>query len=170
MHKIFFGGHPPHSSQTCSHITSVWFSSCFGFHPINTVCLPTNFLFELQAEQNNASHQEKYFRELEPVMHYAFGGKTGKNNTILCNRTKNALGKPNRQGSTQVLNEFVCNLTHFLKKCGMLLESQRSDHCWLAAFEEQYGCLLHMMPSGIFTADVRTVCIYVEFMSHWFDA
>lgn len=171
MHKIVFGGCPPHSSQRCSHITSVWFSSCFGFHPINTVCLPTNFLFELQAEQNNASHREKYFRELEPVMHYAFGGKPEKKtDTILCNRTKNAVGKPKRQDSTQVLNEFVCSLTHFLKKCGMLLESQRSDHCWLAAFEEQYGFLPHMMPSVIFSADVCTVCIYVEFMSHWFDA
>lgn len=98
------------------------------------------------------------------------GENREKNNTILCNRTKNAVGKPKRQGSTQVLNEFVCSLTHFLKKCGMLLESQRSDHCWLAAFEEQYGCLPHMMPSMIFTADVCTVCIYVEFMSHWFDA
>lgn len=111
-------------------------------------------------------------------MHYAFGGENEKknnNNIILCNRTKNAVGKPNRQGSTQVLNEFVFSLSHFLKKCGMfffffLLEFQRSDHCWLAAFEEQYGCLLHMMPSMIFTADVRTVCIYVEFTSHWFDA
>lgn len=60
-------------------------------------CLPTNFLFVVQAEQNNASCRENIFESQSPSCTVLSGRNEKK---VLRKRTKNAVGKPNRQGST----------------------------------------------------------------------
>ncbi len=143
-----------------SHITSVWFSFCFGFA---LKILFTNKLSFRSSSWAELLHAGRIFLRVKARHALCFRGRNEKK--VLRRRTKNAVGKPNRQGSTQVLNEFLCWLVHFLARCVMLFSgvpgiwSLLVGNIWRAVW---------VILSVIFMADVLTVCIYVEFMSHCF--
>ncbi len=130
------------------HIGLVFF--LLWFCPINTVF--TNKLsFRSSSWAEQCFMPGEYFQESKPVMHCAFGGETRKK--VLRKRTKGAVGKPNRQGSTQVLNEFVCWLVHFLARCVMLFSGVPGICSLLvAAFEEHhcFWCLTYRDGNALF--------------------